>query len=64
MPPGTFYPIPLAARRATSLEICRGILWGQELQGRGQGQDGQRTRLDLEVCVLCAVCCVVVRGLV
>lgn len=52
MPPGTFHPIPLAARGATSLEIRRGILWGQELQGRGQGQDGQCTGLDvnLEVC--------------
>ena len=57
MPPGTFYPVPLATRGATSRQICRGVLrgQGQELQGRGQGQDGQCAGLDLEVCVGCDV---------
>lgn len=38
MPPGTFDPIPVAAGGATSLEIRRRVLWGKDLQGRGQGQ--------------------------
>lgn len=41
MPPGKVYEIPMATRGTASLEIRRGVFWGQKLQGRGQGKDVQ-----------------------